>query len=98
MSDKIYATAPFNFIPFPEKVLIRYTAAESLPRHDRYYGLESEYGYSGEISYKIEIAEDSALMIGGGRAWKKGNSSVAGRTSLKIRRVTIPFPETAFGD
>ena len=31
MSDKTYATAPFNFIPFPEKVLIRYTAAESLP-------------------------------------------------------------------
>lgn len=92
MSDKIYATAPFNFIPFPEKVLIRYTAAESLPRHDRYYGPESEYGYSGEISYKIEIAEDSALMIGGGRAWKKEEFVCDGQDFFKNSEGNYTIP------
>ena len=65
MGKNKFATAPFNFIPLPSKVLIRYRNKEELPGHDRFYVNEDNTQfYSGEISYRIEISEDSALMIG----------------------------------
>lgn len=72
MGKNKFATAPFNFIPLPSKVLIRYRNKEELPGHDRFYVNEDNTQfYSGEISYRIEISEDSALMIGGGTSWQE---------------------------
>lgn len=68
MTDKDYATAPFNFIPLPAQVIERYAAEEDIPGHERYRRTQEGF-YSGEISYEILVnPEDpsSALMIGGG--------------------------------
>lgn len=71
MGERKYATAPFNFIPFPSKVLIRYPSEDCLPAHDRFYGDENGEAFlSGEITYHIKISEDSALMVGGGKEGK----------------------------
>ena len=72
MGKNKFATAPFNFIPLPSKVLIRYRNKEELPGHDRFYVKEDDTQfYSGEISYSIKISKDSALMIGGGAPWRE---------------------------
>ena len=72
MGKNKFATAPFNFIPLPSKVLIRYRSKKELPGHDRFYVNEDNTQfYSGEISYRIEISKDSALMIGGGTSWRE---------------------------
>ena len=72
MGKNKFATAPFNFIPLPSKVLIRYRSKKELPGHDRFYVNEDNTQfYSGEISYRIEISKDSALMIGGGTSWQE---------------------------
>lgn len=65
MDNKKYASAPFNFVPFPSRVIERYVSKEQIPGHERYYKKEEGF-YSGEISYDIQIdSKTSALMIGG---------------------------------
>lgn len=58
------ATAPFNFISLPKKIIKRYNSEEKLPLHNKFYQKQDGY-YSGIIHYTICIV--SPTMIGEGK-------------------------------
>ncbi|MCT4605540.1 MAG: TIGR03986 family CRISPR-associated RAMP protein [Marinisporobacter sp.] len=56
-----YAKAPYNFIPFPEKVVYRYNSIDQIPKHHKF----DEKYKSGYIEYTIEV--ETPLCISDGK-------------------------------
>lgn len=81
------ASAPYNFIPFPEKVFIRYNSIDVLPKHN-VYGKDL---LNGVIEYEIE--NKTPLYIGG--ATERGiipSSTMRGNTSNNLEILSFSYP------
>ena len=60
MSNENSAMTPYNFIPFPDRVVYRYDDISEIPKHDTY----NHNLMTGYIDYKIKT--DTPLFIGSG--------------------------------
>lgn len=61
MAENPIVRAPYNFVPFSNKVLLRYSSAEELPRHDRMDPLLK----SGEIH--MTMTADTPVFVSNGK-------------------------------
>ena len=66
MAENSKVRAPYNFVPFSQKVLQRYESAEELPRHDR---MDPNLR-SGEIHVTMEA--DTPVFVSDGRTCNSG--------------------------
>lgn len=72
MSRQAYrgAHAPYNFVPFPKQVKIRYEHYEDLPKHDG-SGPTGETLLCGEVSFEIEAK--TPILVAQGVGKESGN-------------------------
>ncbi|MFC0215972.1 TIGR03986 family CRISPR-associated RAMP protein [Paenibacillus chartarius] len=85
-----YVGAPYNFVSFPDKVIVRYDDISQLPRHDRYV----EGAYTGNIQFSI-VAETPIMVSNGISSPKqflrneKGDFIIPGNTMRGLLRTAV---------
>lgn len=90
-----YASAPYNFIPFPKKVVYRYKKINELPVHNK---IDSKLN-SGYIEYKVTTK--SPLFIGDGKgnffnikeAYTIPGSTIRGKVRSNAEILSFSYPE-----
>ena len=92
MAENSKVRAPYNFVPFSNKVLWRYGSAEELPRHDR---LDSTLK-SGEIHVTMtaDTPETPAPTTTISWSWVAANSTICSGAIMKLGTPT-PSPAAA---
>src|SRR5690625_1812664 len=81
------AHAPYNFVPFPEKIITRYDSFDDLPSHNASKPGEEEL-LSGEVTF--DIVAETPLLVADGR--KDENDKNAPRTFVKNAECDYVIP------
>lgn len=92
-SELGFASAPYNFIPFPDKYIYRYGSRDELPTHDRYH----EGLLSGNIEYTVENEELLFISDGKGGFFKvNGKACIPGSTMRGKVRSNMEILSSAY--
>lgn len=95
--DFKYASAPYNFIPFPEKIVYRHKFEDAILNHEQLYKkLETKTGY---IDYSIEVKTPLFIGNGEGEFFKVDGeevipgSTVRGKIRSNCEILASSYPE-----
>lgn len=80
----VQAYAPYNFVPFPKKIKVRYESYEHLPKHD---GTDpsGEDLLSGEVLFEIEAKTPILVAQGAGKRESEKKSQYRFNTDVDSR-------------
>ena len=73
-AESAWAYAPYNFVPFPEKRMVRYEDFEQLPKHDE-AGPGTDGLLSGEVTFRIVARTPILVAEGNKKQGDKGKES-----------------------